>query len=85
VDAAVREFAALARKMYDQRRKAGRVLSSANRGRIAAAVASMTECLTDLQALLDATEPEPPKSAGIAPTDELDRLILLASLDEALA
>ncbi len=62
VDSALGEFTALARKFTQQRQKAGRVLSAANRQRISAAMDGMNACMSDLQALLDMTAPEPPKS-----------------------
>ncbi len=63
VVSANREFLAKVRTFSEQRTKSGRVLSAANRQRISAAIESMKPCLDDLTALLEATNPEPPKAA----------------------
>jgi hypothetical protein len=61
VSAAVDEFRSHAREAAEMRVKAGRVLSSANRDRIAKALASKDAVLAayaDLEALLTETDPE---------------------------
>lgn len=49
----------LAAKFHDQRIKAGRVLSAANRGRIATVVEQVKPMLAELEALLAETDPTP--------------------------
>lgn len=75
--AGLTEFRDLASKFRDQRTKAGRVLSAANRGRIASVVESIRPMLLDLEALLAETDPTPPASGfeaeAEAGTDTLAR------------
>lgn len=59
----------LAAKMHDQRIKAGRVLSAANRGRIATVVEQVKPMLAELEALLAETDPTPPAMPDVASPD----------------
>jgi hypothetical protein len=66
------EYRDLAAKFSDQRIKAGRVLSAANRGRIAAVVQSVKPMLADLEALLAETDMTPPPADVASPDPESD-------------
>lgn len=67
--AGLTEYRDLAAKMHDQRIKAGRVLSAANRGRIATVVEQVKPMLAELEALLAETDPTPPPTADVASPD----------------
>lgn len=79
VSAAIDEFRDHAKAAAAMRAKAGRVLSSANRERIAAALASKDAVLaaySDLEALLVETDPDAAKSARFVDEETIDAIAL---------
>ena len=59
-----REWLDITRRMHETRVKAGRVLSAANRGRIASVVGQVKPLLADLEALLAETDPGVVETTG---------------------
>jgi hypothetical protein len=81
--AGVKAFVTRAKSLADLRakkqHKEGRVLSTANRERLAALATSLNESLADIGALLAATDPDADKSAGHRPEMLKAHLQLLRS------
>lgn len=63
---AVQSFAARVKALADLRAKEGRVLSAANRDRLSTLLDALTSAATDVQGLLESTDPDAGKSAEVS-------------------